>query len=230
ELTPYLSKSTLALVVEEPAKSFALALEKIYSSVDLQTSILGTAGIDPGASIHPQARLEQDVVIDPGAVIGPHAEIGTHSLIGANSVIGSNVRIGRGCRLAPQVTISHALLGDRVIIHPGVRIGQSGLDFSTARGSSPLEQMKLPATGRVIIQDGVEIGANATIDRGLAGDTVIGEGTKIGNLARIAGNAEIGRYCVIAAQAAMTCGRRLEDFAHLEHFPRQKTWKTGQKA
>jgi len=215
-LAQHLSNSTLALVAENPAKSFAFAVEKIFSTPGVQKSLLGTDGINPAAFIHPEARLEQGVIVDPGAIIGPCAEIGTETLIGANSVIGRDVHIGRGCRIAPQVTISHALIGDRVILHPGARIGQSGLDFFAATGNPP-GLAKLPTTGRVILQDGVEIGANATIDRGLAGDTVIGEGTRIGNLAHIAGNATIGRYCVIPAQAGLSCGRRLDDFACLDH-------------
>ena len=152
------------------------------------------------------------MIVDPGVVIGPRAEIGSGSIIGANSVIGSGVRIGRDCLIGPQVTMSHALIGDRVILHPGVRIGQSGsisvMPRLTRRASPGCREL-----AGSFIQDGVEIGANATIDRGAAGDTVIGEETRIGNLARIAENVAIGRHCVIPAQAGLSAGARLEDFA-----------------
>jgi len=210
----HVPKATFALVMDEPYRGIALALQRIFPQAIRPKSLLGTAGINPGASIHSEARLEQGVIVDPGVVIGPRAEIGTGSIIGANSVIGSNVRIGRDCLIGPQVTISHALIGDKVIIHPGARIGQSGIDFRVA--GAALVPPGLPKTlgiGRVIIQNGVEVGANATIDRGAAGDTVIGEDTRIGNLARIAENAAIGRHCVIPSQAGLPAGARLEDFA-----------------
>ena len=78
----------------------------------------------------------------------------------------------------------HALIGDRVIIHAGVRIGQDGFGFAMG----PQGHLKVPQIGRVIIQDDVEIGANTTIDRGANRDTVIGEGTKIDNLVQIGHN------------------------------------------
>ena len=114
-------------------------------------------------------------------MIGPRAEIGAGTVINAGAVIGPGVRIGRECAIGPHVSITHALIGDRVIIHPGTRIGQDGFGYIMgAKGHS-----KVPQIGRVIIQDDIEIGANTTIDRGAIRDTVIGEGTKIDNLVQI---------------------------------------------
>ena len=84
-----------------------------------QSPCLRRRGSIQGAWIHPEARLEQDVIVDPGVVIGPRAEIGSGSIVGANSVIGSDVRIGRDCLIGPQATITRALIGNRVILHPG---------------------------------------------------------------------------------------------------------------
>jgi len=216
-LAPRLPLAIVALVMEDPARGYALALQRMFPQAVEPKSLLGTAGINPGASIHSEARLEKGVIVDPGAVIGPRAEIGSGSIIGANSVIGSDVRIGRNCLIAPQVTISHALIGNKVIVHPGARIGQSGMDFGRSGIATALPlPLTAPKIGRVIIQDGVEVGANATIDRGAVGDTVIGEETRIGNLARIAQNVAIGRHCVIPAQTGFSAGARLEDFAGLE--------------
>jgi UDP-3-O-[3-hydroxymyristoyl] glucosamine N-acyltransferase len=103
----------------------------------------------------------------------------------------------------------HALLGDRVVIHPGVRIGQAGLDF--VGGVGP--RLSVPQTRRVIVQDEVEIGANSTIDRGFIRDTVIGEGTRIGNLVHIAHDVGIGRHCLVGAQAGIASGVTAADFA-----------------
>ncbi|MGH6843585.1 MAG: UDP-3-O-(3-hydroxymyristoyl)glucosamine N-acyltransferase [Methylocella sp.] len=210
---PRVPKSTLALVIDEPSRGVALAMRRLFPQAIRPKSLFGAAGINPGASVHPEARLELDVIVDPGVVIGPRAEIGSGSIVGANSVIGSDVSIGRDCVIGPQATIAHALIGDRVSLHPGVRIGQPSVGFGRAGNAlGPRGLPWAPGIGRVIIQDGVEIGANATIDRGAVGDTVIGEETRIGNLVRIAANVTIGRHCVIPAQADLSGGARLADF------------------
>ncbi len=118
----------------------------------------------------------------------PRSAIGTR--IGANAVIGPGVAIGHDCEIGSNVTISHAYIGDRVTILPGAAIGQPGFGFASSAGG----HVKIPQLGRVIIQDGVEIGAATTIDRGALGDTVIGEGTKIDNLVQIGHNVQIGRH------------------------------------
>ncbi|MGH6842514.1 MAG: UDP-3-O-(3-hydroxymyristoyl)glucosamine N-acyltransferase, partial [Methylocella sp.] len=186
---PGVPEATLALVMDAPSRGFALAMRRLFPLAFRPKSLFGMEGINPGASIHPDARLEQDVIVDPGVIIGPRAEIGSGSIVGANSVIGSDVRIGRDCLIGPQATITHALIGDRVIVHPGARIGQPSVEFGHAADAlGPQRLPRAPGIGRVIIQDGAEIGANATLDRGAVGDTVIGEETRIGNLVRIAAN------------------------------------------
>jgi UDP-3-O-[3-hydroxymyristoyl] glucosamine N-acyltransferase len=161
--------------------------------------------------VDPSAQLGEGLVLGPGVVIGPGAEIGSRSRIGANSVIGSGVAIGRDCEIGANVTISHAYLGDRVLILPGARIGQPGFGFA----SSERGHAKIPQLGRVIIQDDVEIGAGTTIDRGALGDTVIGEGSKLDNLVQIGHNVHIGRHCVLVSQAGVAGSSVVEDFAVL---------------
>jgi UDP-3-O-[3-hydroxymyristoyl] glucosamine N-acyltransferase len=164
-----------------------------------------------GAHVHPTARLENGVSVDPGAVIGPQAEIGTGSVIAACAVIGPGVRIGRDCAIGSGCSITHALIGDRVIIHPGCRIGQDGFGYTMTGG----RYTKVPQIARVIIQDEVEIGAGTTIDRGGLRDTVIGEGTKIDNLVQIAHNVTIGRHCIIVSQVGISGSVTLGDYAML---------------
>jgi UDP-3-O-[3-hydroxymyristoyl] glucosamine N-acyltransferase len=147
------------------------------------------------------------VTVDPGAVIGAGAEVGSGTVIGAGAAIGVKVRIGRDCAIGPNATIMHALIGDRVIIHPGCAIGQDGFGF--VRG--PRGAHKVPQVGRVIIQDDVEIGANCTIDRGAIRDTVIGEGSKIDNMVHIAHNVSIGRHCLLAGQVGISGSSTVED-------------------
>ena len=133
------------------------------------------------------------------------------SRIGANSVIGPGVAIGHDCEIGSNVSISHAYIGDRVVILPGAAIGQAGFGFA----SSAAGHVKIPQLGRVIIQDGVEIGAATTIDRGALGDTVIGEGTKIDNLVQIGHNVQIGRHAVLVSQVGVAGSSTIGDFAVL---------------
>jgi len=173
--------------------------------------VFAAAGVAPGAHVHPSARLESGVSLDPGVVVGPDAEIGTGTAVAANAVIGPGVRIGRNCSIGAQSSILHTLMGDRVIIHPGCRLGQDGFGYALGRHA----HTKVPQIGRVIIQDDVEIGAGSAIDRGANRDTVIGEGTKIDNLVQIGHNVAIGRHCVLVAQVGISGSVTLEDFVVL---------------
>jgi UDP-3-O-[3-hydroxymyristoyl] glucosamine N-acyltransferase len=203
--------STIGLVTPDPYGAYAAVLEKLFPEAARPGSAFGAAGVSPAAFVHPAARLEPRVTVDPGATIGPGAEIGCDTVIGAGAVIGPQVRIGRGCSIGPQCTVLHALLGNGVVLHPGVRIGQDGFGYAMGRQG----HRKVPQVGRVIIQDEVEIGANTTVDRGGTRDTVIGEGTKVDNLVQIAHNVTIGRHCVIVAQVGISGSTTLEDFVVL---------------
>jgi UDP-3-O-[3-hydroxymyristoyl] glucosamine N-acyltransferase len=206
-----LPPSTIALISPEPYRAFARAAARLFPTSARPQSLFGADGISPGAFIHPSARLEQGVIVDPGAVIGPGAEIGRGTLIAAQAVIGPEVRIGRDCAIGAHASITHALIGNRVIIHAGARIGQDGFGFAMgAQG-----HLKVPQIGRVIIQDDVDFGANSTIDRGANRDTIVGEGTKIDNLVQIGHNVVIGRHCVIVGQAGVSGSSVLEDYAVL---------------
>ena len=200
-----------AIVVPHPHAAFVAVSRRLYPQALRPQSLFGATGISPGAMIHPTARLEAGVVVDPGVVIGPGAEIGSGTIVAAGAVIGPGVRIGRDGAIGPHVSLVHALLGNRVIIHAGVRIGQDGFGFELGR----MKHAKVPQIGRVIIQDDVEIGANSTVDRGHVLDTVIGEGTKIDNLVQIAHNVEIGRHCIIVSQVGISGSAKLGDFVML---------------
>ncbi|MHB2169208.1 UDP-3-O-(3-hydroxymyristoyl)glucosamine N-acyltransferase [Alsobacter sp. R-9] len=204
-------EGTVALVTGQPYRAFATVSGKLFPDAMRPGSVFGSAGQAPGSFVHPAARLEAGVIVDPGAVIGPGAEIGTGTVIGANAVVGPGVRIGRQCSIGPNVTVIHALVGDRVILHPGVRVGQDGFGFALG----PQGHLKVPQVGRVIIQNDVEIGANTTIDRGANRDTVIGEGTKIDNLVQIAHNVVVGRHCIIVSQVGVSGSVTIEDFVAL---------------
>jgi UDP-3-O-[3-hydroxymyristoyl] glucosamine N-acyltransferase len=199
---------TVALVAKEPYRAFAMVAGRLFPQALRPQPIFGHEGVAPGAIVHPRARLEAGVTVDPGAVIGPDAEIGARSAICAGAVIGPGVTIGRDSAIGPGATVTHAFLGNRVILQAGVRIGQDGFGFAMGPGG----HLKVPQVGRVIIQDDVEIGSNTTIDRGMNRDTVIGEGTKIDNLVQIAHNVAIGRHCVIVAQVGIAGSATLHDY------------------
>lgn len=160
-------------------------------------------GIHPSASVHSSARLEKGVAVEARAVIGQDAEIGAKTRVGAGSVVGAGVSIGHDCNLYPNVTIySGARLGDRVTAHAGAVLGSDG--FGYVRDAATGRYEKFPQIGRLEIGDDVEIGANATIDRGALDVTRIGRGTKIDNLVHIGHNVQIGEDVVIAAQTGLS--------------------------
>lgn len=182
-------KGCVALIAANPQGAYALAAQRLHRPRPFGPSAVAA-----------DARLEEGVVLGPGAVIGPGAQVGRGTRIGANAVIGPGVAIGRDCDIGPNVTLGFALVGDRVKILAGAVIGEPG--FGATAGPKGL--IDIPQLGRVILQDGVSIGANTTIDRGAFDDTVVGENTKIDNLVQIAHNVRVGRNCVMAAHTGIS--------------------------
>jgi UDP-3-O-[3-hydroxymyristoyl] glucosamine N-acyltransferase len=197
-----------ALEIAHPYPAFVAVTRALFPEVLRPSSLFETTGRAATAQVHAKAQLEAGVTVDPLAVVGPRAQIGAGTVIAAGAVIGPDVCIGRDCAIGPGATIMHALIGDRVIVHPGVRIGQDGFGYLP----SPRGHQKIPQTRRVIIQDDVEIGANTTIDRGATRDTIIGEGTKIDNLVQIGHNCSIGRHCLIVSQVGISGSVTVGDF------------------
>ncbi len=201
----------IVLRSRDPHSDFTKVARKMYANALRPASLFGSAGIAPGAIVHPSAKIDASATVDPGAVVGPDAEIGAGTVIGAATVIGPRVRIGRDCSIGAGGTITHATIGDRVIIHPGCHVGQDGFGYvGGAKG-----HVKIPQIGGVVIGDDVEVGAGTTIDRGGIRDTVIGEGTKIDNLVQIGHNVVIGRHCIIVAQTGISGSVTIEDFVML---------------
>ena len=173
------------------AKAAALLLERGPIAV----------GIHPTAIVAPLARVGKGAGIGPYAVIGEDAHIGDGTQIGAHCVIGAGAWIGEKCRLHPRVTLyPGARVGHRVEIHAGSVLGADG--FGYVYGDA--RYWKFPQVGLVEIGDDVEIGANATIDRGSLDDTRIAEGVKIDNLVHVGHNVQIGAHTVIAAQTGIS--------------------------
>ncbi|WP_076857668.1 UDP-3-O-(3-hydroxymyristoyl)glucosamine N-acyltransferase [Bradyrhizobium mercantei] len=193
-------KGTAVLRAAKPFFAFVELAREWHADALRPQSWFGTEGIAPSAIIDPTARLEDGVIVDPLVVIGPRVEIGAGTIIGAGAVIGADVKIGRDCNVGAKTTIQFALIGNNVLIHPACNIGQDGYGFIFF---GPKGHVKVPQTGRVVIQNDVEVGAASTIDRGSLRDTVIGEGTKIDNQVQIGHNVIIGRHCLLAAQIGL---------------------------
>lgn len=175
-------------------------------------------GVHPTAVIDPSVKLGKDVAIGPFVVIGPNCEIGDKTKIMASTVIGGKVKIGNDCLLHPGCLIAdYTQIGNRVILQQGASIGPDGYSYVTQKMSNMERRLagirelvdesnphlKIPNIGHVVIEDDVEIGSCATIDRATIGTTTIGAGTKIDNLVMIAHNNRIGREVLIIGQTGI---------------------------
>jgi UDP-3-O-[3-hydroxymyristoyl] glucosamine N-acyltransferase len=190
------------LVADDPYKAFARAAQAFYPVKPVTPRRAPSAVIDPGASVPPDCGIAEHVVIEAGVRLGARCQIGP------NTVIAAGVELGDDCRVGANVTLSHCVIGARVVLHPGVCIGQPGFGFAP----DPAGPVKTPQLGRVIVGDDADIGANTTIDRGSGHDTVIGPGTMIDNLVQIGHNVVLGRGCILAGQAGIAGSSRLGDF------------------
>ena len=206
-------EGTAAISAPEPYRSFAKALTLFYPDAN-RSKAAGYSKDEFAGHIHPTAQLEDDVIIEPGAVIGCEVHIGRGSRICSGAVIGYRSMIGRMSYIGPGASVTHSLIGNNVIIHAGVRLGQDGFGFAMG----PEGHLKVPQIGRVVVQDDVEIGADTTIDRGALKDTIIGEGTKIDNQVQIAHSVIIGRHCVIVSKCEIT--EEIQRAVFMAHSPR----------
>jgi UDP-3-O-[3-hydroxymyristoyl] glucosamine N-acyltransferase len=205
EFAPRLPPGIAALITADPHVAWARIAALFHPSLPPAPGVHASAVVEPGASVDMTATVGPRAVVGAGAVIGPGCSIG------AGAVIGPGVVMGRDCRIGPLASLTHALLGDRVYVYPGARIGQEGFGFAmTERGF-----ITVPQLGRVILQDDVEVGANSTVDRGAAHDTVISAGSRLDNLVQIGHNVQVGRSCVVVAQAGISGSTVLEDFVQV---------------
>jgi UDP-3-O-[3-hydroxymyristoyl] glucosamine N-acyltransferase len=196
------TKKTL-LRMKNPRVGYAKALPLFFSE----------PALPPG--IHPTAVIAASAQVDPSAHIGPHCVIGERVKIGARSALisgvslGDDVRLGDDGKIFPNVVIyARSQIGNRVRIHAGASIGADGYGYVFDQG----QQIKVLQLGNVVIHDDVEIGANACIDRGALGSTVIGRGTKIDNLVQVAHNVVIGEGCLIVGQCGIAGSTKIGNF------------------
>lgn len=162
--------------------------------------------IHPSAVVHESAQVSSSATISANAIIEANAIIGDNVLIGAGTYVGAGTSIGEYSRIYPNATVYHeCVIGKYCIIHSGVVIGADGFGFANEEGT----WVKIPQTGRVVLSDHVEVGANTTIDRGALEDTLIGFGVKLDNQIMIAHNVTIGEHTAVAGCVGMAGSTRI---------------------
>ena len=205
DLQAQVPQDSIPLVTANPYLAWALAAGLFHPTAAARPGVHPSAFADADASVHPTAE------VGPMAVVEAGAEVGAGCVIGPGAVIGAGVILGAGCRIGANASVSHAVLGARVYIYPGARIGQEGFGFAI----TPTGFQTVPQLGRVLIGDDVEVGANATVDRGSTRDTVIGAGTRLDNGVQIAHNVHIGHHCAFAAHVAISGSVTVGDFVQM---------------
>ena len=205
DLAARVPTTAIAIVTSEPYAAWARVAALFYPLPPPSPGIHRSAFVADGARIDPSAEIGPLCVIEAGAEIGPGC------WIGPCAVIGRGVIVGRDCRIGAHVSLSHALLGARVYVYPGARIGQEGFGFAYTKDGF----LSVPQLGRVILEDDVEVGANTTIDRGSSQDTMIGAGSRLDNLVQIGHNVVLGRCCVIVSQVGISGSTVLGDFVRV---------------
>jgi len=200
---PFVSSNKVIIRVPNTRVAVARLLPLFFPSDPVE------AGIDSGAVIHPSAQIDATAYVGPHCVVGPRTRIGARSVLMGGNHLGRDCQVGDDVCLFPNAVIyARSQIGHRVTIHAGSVIGSDGYGYVFDEG----RHRKMPQVGNVVIGDDVEIGANAAIDRGALGSTVVGQGTKIDNLVHVAHNVVIGRHCLIMGQVGFAGSTRLGDY------------------
>ncbi len=196
-----------SLRAHDPYLAFTKALQLFYQPPRF------APGVHPTAVIATTATIGPDAAIGPYAVVGERTRIGAGARLAPHVVIGEDVVIGRGFTAHPFVSVRERVqIGDDVVLQSGAKVGGDGFGYTLGEDGQIL---RIPQTGRVVLEDGVEVGANATIDRAAVGDTVIRRGAKIDNLVMIAHGCDIGPGSMLAAQVGLSGSTKLGQFVRL---------------
>ena len=189
-LSKFLPKKCIKLDVKNVLFAVTQVAKMFYPNADMDIP-------DENLSVSRDVRnLYPDVKFGKNVLIGKNVKIGKNSHIASNSIIESNVHIGKNCVVGSFVTIRNSLILDNVYIQDGSKIGVKGFGFIPNKNKNT----RTPHIGKVILEEGVEVGANSTIDRGSLSNTVIGKNTFLDNQVHVAHNVHIGRNCMIAGQ------------------------------
>ncbi len=197
-----LPPDTAAITLADPYAGWARVAALFHPPAPIRPGRHPSAVVAESAHVDPTAEIGPLAVIEAGAEVGPRCRVGPLAVVGAHCVLGAD------CRIGPHANLAYAILGDRVYVYAGARIGQEGFGFATTADG----HLSVPQLGRVLIGDDTEIGANTTIDRGSAQDTIIGPGCRLDNLVQVGHNVQMGRCCVVVAQVGIAGSTTMGDF------------------
>lgn len=198
---------TVLIRVDDARASFARAVRLFHPEPEPEPGVAETAVLGDGV------EMGDGVTVGQHAVLGDEVKLGARSWIGPHVVVEDGVEIGEECRVGAGCVLQRgSRLGDRVVLHPGARVGSEGFGWVLSESTTA---RKMPQVGGCVLEDDVEVGANSTIDRGTLEDTVVGAGTKIDNLVHVGHNVRIGRNCMIVAQVGLAGSARVGDGVRL---------------
>jgi UDP-3-O-[3-hydroxymyristoyl] glucosamine N-acyltransferase len=200
-LIKFLPKNCIKLNVKNVLFAVTQTSRMFYPKADIDYPDENLTTSENLINLYPNVKFCKNVLI------GKNVKIGKYSYIGSNSIIESNVRIGENCVIGSFVTIRNSFVSNNANIQDGCKIGVKGFGFIPNINKN----IRTPHVGKVILEEGVEIGANSTIDRGSHTDTIIGKNTFIDNQVHIAHNVKIGKNCMIAGQVGFAGSTTLGD-------------------
>lgn len=201
-------------VPERPVKATLVRVPNAYEAIARLLSLYESmtqkrTGIHPLACVSETATLGEGVYVGPFAYVGEGVSIGNGTQIYAHVVLEENTTVGDNCTIFPNVSVyKECRIGNGVILHSGCVIGADGFGFAPAADGYE----KIPQIGIVTIEDNVEIGANACVDRSTMGSTYVRRGAKIDNLVQIAHNVEVGAHTVMSAQVGVAGSTKIGEW------------------
>ena len=200
-LSKFLPTDCIVLDVKNVLFAVTKASKMFYPKADIDFLDENLSNSEQLKDLYPNVKFGKNVLI------GKNVKIGKNSQVSSNSIIESNVIIGENCIIGSFVSIKNSLISDHVHIQDGSKIGVKGFGFIPVKNKN----IRTPHIGKVILEEGVEIGANSTIDRGSLADTVIGKNTFLDNQVHVAHNVQIGKNCMIAGQVGFAGSSTLGD-------------------
>ena len=200
-LSKFLPKKCIKLDVKNILFAVTQVARMFYPKADMDYPDENLSKSENLMQLYPNVKFGKNVFI------GKNVKIGKKSYIASNSIVESNVNIGENCTIGSSVTIRNSLISNNVYIQDGSKIGVKGFGFIPGNNKNT----RTPHVGKVILEEGVEIGANSTIDRGSLSDTIIGKNTFLDNQVHVAHNVQIGKNCMIAGQVGFAGSTTLGD-------------------
>ena len=200
-LTKFLPEKCIILNVKNVLLAVTQVAKMFYPNADVDIPDRNLSSSNELIELYPNVKFGKNILI------GKNVKIGKNSHIASNSIIESNVHIGENCIIGSFVMIRNSIISNNVYIQDGSKIGVKGFGFIPSKDKN----IRTPHVGKVILEEGVEIGANSTIDRGSLANTVIGKNTFIDNQVHIAHNVQIGKNCMIAGQVGFAGSSTLGD-------------------